>query len=353
MPRKTYRIFDADVHHVYPSYAAIADYLPSGTRIPPAGRGRAVPHVDGAFRIDTVTPSGGLPGSDPEFMARDHLDRHGIDYALLSCGSVLGLSTIHDVDFAVALQRAVNDWTIEEWFSVDERYLGSITVTTSDPYEAACEIRRLGSHPRIVQVCATGLQGLMGHASMFPIYEACAEVGLPFTMHVGFEADTLVPTTFVEVHVDMCFAAFPNLASLVLEGVFEKFPTLKVVFNEYGMGWVPFAMWRLDMEYRAGRDEVPWLTRLPSEYIADHVRFTTQPLEEPNDPGDLAKLLSLFPAERMLLFSSDYPHWDADSPEYALRNVPEEWRERIFFDNACETFPLGERLGVQPVAAVA
>jgi predicted TIM-barrel fold metal-dependent hydrolase len=340
-----FRVFDADLHHQFPSGAAIAKYLPERTTNQYYNAGRAVPHVDGAYRLDAVPPGGGVPGSDPGFVVSDHLDRHRIDFAILNCGSILGISTMHDVDRAAELARAANDWTVEGWFPVDQRFLGSVHVATSDPEQAAAEIRRMGSHPRMVQVCATGLPCPMGSQFLYPIWEACCEVGLPFTLHQsGLRGSEMKPTTFVELHVDMCLQVLPHFVSLVLEGVFEKYPDLTVVFNEYGIAWIPFLLWRMDMEYRAGRDELPWLKRLPSEYVVDHIRFTTQPLEEPRDRRDLIKLLETFDGERMLMFSSDYPHWDADNPEYALKGFPDEWKERIFFENAREVFKLDSRL---------
>jgi predicted TIM-barrel fold metal-dependent hydrolase len=342
MVRGQFRIFDADVHHQWPSGGALMPYLPEGAGFSltdPQYSGRTLPHVVGAFRLDTIPPGGGTPGSDPRHLVADHLDRHGIERAILSSGSVLGISLLHDVERAAALASATNDWTVAEWLDVDERLLGSVHVATSDPAQAAAEIRRVGRHPRMVQVCATGLPCQMGSQFLHPIYEACCEVGVPFTLHQGgLRSVEIKPTTFVEHHFDMCLPVLSHLASLVTEGVFEKYPTLTVVFNEYGVAWLPFLMWRLDMEYRAGRDEVPWLRRLPSEYIAEHVRFTTQPLEEPHDRRDLIKLLETVHGERMLMFSSDYPHWDADNPECALRGFPDDWKERIFFENARETF---------------
>ena len=53
-----------------------------------------------------------------------------------------------------------------------------------------------------------------------------------------------------------------------------------MVFNEFGVAWLPFMMWRMDMEYRSGRDELPWLTKLPSQYIAEH-----SPLHHPAAGG--------------------------------------------------------------------
>lgn len=354
MARKSYRIIDCDVHHQFPP-EGIAKYLPERDVEPYYAGGAGLPHVDGAFRIDTHPPRGGLPASDPEYVVMDHLDKHDLEHVVLSQGSLLGLSGMHDVDRAAELATAINDWTIDDWFGVDERFLGSITVATSDPVQAAAEIRRVGSNPRMVQVCATGLPCLMGNPFLHPIYEACAEVGLPFTLHQGGLTPTpeMSPTSFVEHHIDMCFPALPHLVSMVTEGVFVKYPGLKLVLNEFGVAWLPFVMWRLDMEYRSGRDELPWLTRLPSEYITEHVRLTTQPLEEPDDRRDLAKLLETFDARNMLMFSSDYPHWDADNPDVALKALPEEWRQRVYFDNARDTFRLDERLGAAVPAGAA
>jgi predicted TIM-barrel fold metal-dependent hydrolase len=347
VPRRVGPLIDCDLHHHFPSGGAIANYLPNRATVEYYTGGRGIPHPDGAFRSGTAPCAGGIPSSHPRVVVDDHLDRYAIDHAILSCGSVLGLSAMHDLDRAAELATAINDWTIEEWFPVDERFLGSITVATSDPEQAAAEIRRVGREPRMVQVCATGLPCLMGNQFLHPIYEACGELGLPFTLHQGGLAPTptAAPTSFVESHTDMCFPALPHLVSMVTEGVFVKVPNLTLVLNEFGIAWLPFVMWRLDMEYRAGRDELPWLTQLPSETIRDHVRFTTQPLEEPDRPEALVTLLSLIEAERMVMFSSDYPHWDADNPETVLRAFPDDWRELIFHENARATFHLDERLG--------
>jgi predicted TIM-barrel fold metal-dependent hydrolase len=159
-----------------------------------------------------------------------------------------------------------------------------------------------------------------------------------------------VPTSFCEYHTGVTMQAQYHLVSLITSGALVKYPNLHVVFNEYGVAWLPFVMWRLDMEYRAARDELPWLTELPSEYIRQRVRFTTQPLEEPNNPQDLVTLLSLVGGEDMLMFSSDYPHWDADNPDRTLRGFSEEARYKIFYDNARRLLNLEGRLRA-PVAA--
>ena len=113
-----------------------------------------------------------------------------------------------------------------------------------------------------------------------------------------------------------------HVVSMVMSGVFVKFPKLRFVLNEFGMAWLPFVMWRTDMEYRAARVETPWLEKLPSEYMREHIRFSTQPLEAPPDPQKLVTLISLVGAEDMLMFSSDYPHWRLRQPGTGPQGVP-------------------------------
>ena len=108
-----------------------------------------------------------------------------------------------------------------------------------------------------------------------------------------------------------------HLASLVIEGAFERRPNLRFVMIEGGFGWLPSLCWRLDKLWRRLADETPHLKRLPSEYIRDHVWLTTQPMEEPPNREHLLDLVEWVGWDR-LLFASDYPHWDFDDPTQTL-----------------------------------
>ena len=74
----------------------------------------------------------------------------------------------------------------------------------------------------------------------------------------------------------------------------------------------------------------------------EHVRFTSEPAIEVPNERYLKQVLEMFNADRTLLFSSDYPHWDSDNPTLVFKNLSEDTRTRIFHSNAIETF--GDRM---------
>ncbi|GAA5145496.1 amidohydrolase family protein [Nocardioides marinquilinus] len=305
----------------------------------------------GVLRDDARAPDGSSPGSDPAFTAEQLLDGNGIDRAVLIGGEVLGLGAMPDPDAAAMIASAYNDWLAETWLDADERYRGYLVVGVQDPQQAAAEVRRAGADERFVGVLLPLTNLLMGQRHYYPIYEAAAELGLPIGVHPNSGEGIFrtspptaggTPTYYVEWHTGLSQVFAANVTSLLCHGVFERFPGLKVVITEGGLAWIPDVMWRLDKNVKGLRDEVPWLRRLPSEYLVDHVRFTSQPLPEPRRRAHLHTLLEIVHAERTLMFSSDYPHWDFDDPRHALASLPANVRERMTAQNAIETF--GDRL---------
>src|SRR5699024_10675432 len=127
------------------------------------------------------------------------------------------------------------------------------------------------------------------------------------------------PSSNFERHNILPIHAMSHLNSLICEGVFERFKNLKFVFVEVGLAWVLGLLWRMDKNYKGLRVDAPWLTRYPSEYIKEHVYFTTQPIEEPNNHQHLLQLLDMIDADKTVMFATDYPHWDNDDPSFVLR----------------------------------
>lgn len=300
------------------------------------------PH--GFTRRDSVPPEGGLPGSDYATMREQLLDPLGVEYAILTGEDVLSVSCLPNPQVAAALATAYNRHLIDVWLPRDARLKGSLVVAAQDAERAANEIRAFGDHPDVVQVllpCAATVG--YGHPRYHPIYEAAVEVGLPVAMHVGGEGlginppptATGYPSYYAEWHVLLTQSAMSHVVSLVFHGVFEKYPDLRVVVIEAGVAWLPSLLWRMDADWRALRSDVPWVKRAPSEAVREHLRFTTQPLDEPDGRHKLGQALALVDGlEDMLMFATDYPHWDFDRPDLVSRRLPTSWREKVMGENA-------------------
>ena len=301
-----------------------------------------------AARADAWGPAGEMPGSDPEFVREQLLDRYDLTGAVMSdivAFYAAGGRTYPD-ELAVALSRAYNDWRAEKWFAADARWYGSITV----PYEAhgaedeiaRCRESRDGE--RWVQVMmAPDNEKPPGHARYWPIYEAAEHYGIPASFHVFANRATTgtgTPNYYFEEFTQFAGFNFPVVASLIFEGVFERFPKLKIGMIELAWSWVvPFAR-RLDSAYTLMRDEVSHLPRKPSEYLAEHFWFTTQPMEEPEHLSWFDEVYGMF-EELMgdkLMYSSDYPHWDFDEPTSLPLTLPIETRRKILGETASKLY---------------
>ena len=362
-------IVDCDCHNDWHSADVLLPYLEGwwrecylrGEHTGPRG---AFPHGHRAwfhpedFRRADIKPT--CEEEEYTLMRDKHLNPNNIDVAILTGEEALETSTLANPHYAMALAKANNDWMVNEWLPKDERFYGSIIVAPQDPELAAQEIRRLGDHPRLVQVLVShGSTMPYGDPFYHPIYRACEEVGLPFSIHLGGNGgiNTMPfangsPRYFTEAHALFSQPAQTHLVSMIVNGVFEKFPTLKMVVIECGVSWVPPLLWRLDAEWRALRKEVPWLKHLPSEYCFEHVRFTTQPLEQPSKIEHLWAVLEAMQAKDTLMFASDYPHWDQD--EISAIRLPEGWTPNVFGLNALKVYKrLSHLIPVAEAAATA
>lgn len=296
----------------------------------------------GGMRVDAVPPAGGAPNSDPQFTIVDHLDRFDLGAAVLLGGHVMGISGYADATVAAAIASAYNDWMAANWLSADPRYRGSIIVAPQDPQAAAKEVARCAGDARMVQVFIPVMAGAaFGKRHYWPIYEVAEHYGLPVATHPGGESAGMnavmgavdAPSFYFDFHTGLDQIYQRQAISLVAEGVFEQFPKLKFGLIEGGFAWLPAVMWKMDKNWKGLRREVPWLTRLPSEYMRDHIRVTTQPMPEPPVAAWLDDIFEMMYADEMLMFSTDYPHWDGDDPDWALKRIPLHLQDTIMIDN--------------------
>ena len=352
-------VIDADVHNAVPPDAvgALTPYLSTRWRRHLELVGARSLGEDGLVRMRAATsradawpPNGKGPGEDPDFARAQLLDAYGIDGAILNNTSGNWQPYIggnQPTGLTRELMRALNDWTEEAWLTADPRWRSSICVPFEEPAAAAAEMARRmeGDAPeRWVQVLlADRTEKPLGNPKYWDLWEAAAHHGLPVALHPGGRGMNPVtasgwPSYYYEDHVGYPQAVFSHLASLIFEGVLDRWPTLRIVVVEGGYSWaVPFAR-RLDATWRVLGDEVPDLVRTPSEYLRDHLWFTTQPIEEPERPawfGAMYRQLEAAGLDDRLMFSSDYPHWDFDAPGEAVpRGLPEKARRGILAGNA-------------------
>ncbi len=176
----------------------------------------------------------------------------------------------------------------------DERLRASILIPIQSAELAVAEIERLAPDKRFVQVMTLAAgETMLGRRHHWPIYEACQRHGLPFAIHAGSSyrhPPTAVgwPSYHIEDYVSQAITFQSQLASLLAEGVFKKFPDLKVVILESGFTWLPAFLWRFKKYWRGLTMEIPWVDEPPTNIVRDHVRFSLTPFDGPEDPAQIA-----------------------------------------------------------------
>ncbi len=349
---------DCDIHNIVPSVDALGPYLPErwmkhakafGMRVH-HGHAQGIPYPKvspgGGSRVDTWPPSGLPPGADLGFMREQHLDALPMEYGILNCLFPKVGEQLNE-EYGAALARATNDWQVAEWLDKEPRLRASIVVNYENAEFAAEEIERVGDHPGFVQVVLLPrTKEPLGKRRYWKIYEAAERHGLPIGIHfAGLGGNPITssgwPSYYIEDHTAMSMAFQSQVISLVFEGVFERFPDLHVVLMEGGFAWLPSLMWRMDKHWRRLREEVPHLKRAPSEYVREHMRATTQPMEEPENPKHLLQVIEHLGSDDMLMFATDYPHWDYDAPDRAFPvRLPPDLKRKIFSENARTLYAL-------------
>jgi uncharacterized protein len=340
---------DCDIHPVVPALSALLPYLDDHWRDTVVQRGldefnsvlypRNAPH---SARPDWRA-EGRLPGSDLADLRAHALDAFGTEIAICNC--LYGIPMLFSEDLSAVLARAVNDWIAREWLDKEPRLRASIVVAPQNAEFAAEEIERCAADPRFVQVLLPVSDELpYGRRPYWPIYAAAARHGLPVGFHAGNTGKhppTSVgwPSYVAEEYIGQAQAFQATLTSLVCEGVFAKFTDLRVVLLESGVTWLPAHLWRMTKFWRGLRIEVPWVDRPPAEIVRDHVRLTAQPFDGPADPAQVERVLEQLGSDKLLLFATDYPHWQFDGDAALPAGLSPELAHKIMVDNPRETYP--------------
>lgn len=357
--RRSLKVIDCDVHVQETSFDELVGYMDPHWKnfARSASQFKQLMSIsyaivaNGGVRKDSWGPNGEYPGSSVEFLKKQLLEEHGVNMAVLYPNGTFCLNSLPQDHWASAIGAALNDWLIDRWLSKDPRFKGTVSIAAADPKAAAREIDRVGGHPQMVQVGLAIHSPHRGYGDEFydPIWEAAVRNNLVCTFHVSLPGGqnkyhaTGAQKYYGEYQSLNCLTFQAQMASMVFGGVFEKFPDLKVAFVEGGFGWVPNMMYTMDTHWKALRLETPWVKRYPSEYVKEHFWFGTQPfIESVEDHNNILKLIEMVGTDR-LIYTSDYPHWEFDSPTAAFNKIPSDIRRKILYENPVTYLGLTEK----------
>lgn len=356
MTASAIRAIDCDVHPMVPAMSALTPFMDQFWADQVVERG-----ITG---MDTQS----WPIGSPKTIRQDWRDRKGrgastvaelqaqalgpfgADMAILN--PLYGVQLVFNEDMCGVFTRALNDWTRAEWLDRDARLRASIVLPMHTPEQAVAEIERLAGDRRFVQVLALVMGEVpLGRRQWWPVYEACVRHGLAFGIHAGSayrHPQTSVGWTswYLEEYAANQQGFQSTLASLITEGALGKFPEMKVVLLESGVTWLPAFLWRLTKVWKGVRFEIPWVDRPPAEIVRDQVRLTVQPFDAP--PDQVERILDHLRSDEMLLWASDWPHWQFDGNDPVPPGLPKALLPKLMRDNPRATYT---RLSPPPGAA--
>lgn len=349
-------IIDCDIHNNIPDQTALYPYLPAPWRAyceqfgPRSYRfsGAYYPRVNpAAARTDSWPPNGLPPGSDLPFVREQLLDKWDIEYGILNPLIDDGAPAQLNIEYGAAIARAINTWQVRDWLDPEPRLRASMVVPSEDGELAAAEVDHWAEERRFVQILLLARSSEpLGRRKYWKLYEAAQRHDIPIGIHFGGVGGHAItgsgwPYFYLEDHVGMPQTFQAQVASFVFEGVFERYPRLKVVIIEGGLAWLAPLMWRMDRVWATMRAEVPHVKRPPSAYVRDHFWITTQPMEEPPRREHFLTMIEDLQMNDRLMFATDYPHWDFDSPDQAFPvRLPSDLEPQFMANNARALYQL-------------
>ncbi|MBV8183084.1 MAG: amidohydrolase [Hyphomicrobiales bacterium] len=340
---------DCDIHPALPALSSLLPYL--------SDHWREMALQSGLHELETVNyppgapltarqdwrPAQGKAASALAQVTAQALDPW--DTSLAICNCLYGVQALFSEDLAAGIARALNSWIAREWLDLEPRLRASIVIPMLSPELAVDEIEFWASDKRFVQVLmlVTG-DAPLGRRQYWPIYAAAARHGLPVGIHAG--SSFRYPMTpvgwtsyYAEDYVNQSQAFQTQLTSLICEGAFSKYPELRVVLLESGFTWLPAHIWHLSKFWRGLRMEVPWVDRPPFEIVRDQVRLTLQPVDAPPRREVLERVLEHMGSDKLLLYSTDYPHWQFDGEDALPDGLSDALVRKILIDNPREAYP--------------
>lgn len=285
-------------------------------------------------------------GFDPHERVKD-MDVEGTDIQVLFPTQGLYFHAIKTPSLAAAICRAYNNWLADFCKPYPSRLYGIAAIPLQDVTEAVREARRAVTELGMkgVFVRPNPLNGRTVDDPVYdPLYAEIQELDVALCVHEGTGnlpaagADRY-QNYFLRHLFSHALEQTIACAALICGGVLERFPRLRVVFLESGVGWLPYWLERMDAHYEGLGYMVPWLTMPPSEYFRRQCFISAEP-----DEQTLPYVVERVGADR-LVFGTDYPHFDTKFPGAVaeLRGRPDlspEAKQQIMWENPAQLYGL-------------
>lgn len=284
-------------------------------------------------------------GWDPEARMADQ-DRDGVAAEVIYPTVGMLLCNHKDYDYKKACFDAYNQWIAAYCAVHPDRLIGTGQTAMRSVEEGIADLRRIKD---------LGLKGVMmpGNPQIEdydspiydPFWEAAIDLGLPLSFHILTSREDAMGRTRgpkLNSFLSIIRGNQDIIGMLILSGVFERHPKLKIVCVEADAGWAPHYMYRMDHAYDRHRY---WLTagvisKLPSEYFRENIYLTFQ------DDWVAFKMKDMCNFRR-LMWANDFPHSDSTWPwsqellEKHTANLSEEEKNQVLHDNVAELYHLG------------
>ena len=251
------------------------------------------------------------------------LDWGPLEWTVLYPSLGLFYGFIRDPDYQAAYCRAYNTWLARDMCGPSKgRIKGVALLPIENVDEAVRELRR-GREMGLVggMLGADGPTHLLGARRYDPLWRAAGELDAPIAIHAS--GSSLAPGAelfpkFIQTHtVAHPYGILRQFTSLMFEGVFERFPSVRFGFLESGATWVPWWLDRMDEEYaHRGEVDAPALSKRPSEYVHQGCNIFFGSEVDERLLGPALELLG----DDLVMYATDYPHWDGEYP-HSLRTM--------------------------------
>jgi predicted TIM-barrel fold metal-dependent hydrolase len=254
-------------------------------------------------------------GFNPHERIKD-MDLEGIDVQVLFPTQGLFIQAVKSPPLATALCRAYNNWLADYCSAYPGRFVGIGAVPLHDVKEAVKE-----AHRAVAQLGMKGifvrpnpLNGRTLDDTLYdPLYAAIEELDATLCVH---EATGNFPAAGADRYQNYLLRHLFSHAleqkiacsTIICGGVLERFPKLRVVFLESGVGWLPHWLERMDEHFKGIGYMVPWLKMPPSDYFRRQCFVSADP-----DEKTIPYVVESVGAD-YIVFGSDYPHFDMKFP---------------------------------------